>query len=150
MPIVPKKSAGRLSRRTLLRQAFGQDVDEAEEFAKLASATEEGYADGTKIMGLVENRYVKIRLKVTLMKVCAILQEVGELYDVVVETEQAYWAPCWFFMAVWPPAARGDEELAYERGHRVAFNEKYRKAMTTKYAMLRTLEKDNTATGMWE
>lgn len=95
-------------------------------------------------------RYVCIRQKLTLLKVCLILQEVGEMYGVVQETERGYWVPDWFFMAVWPAAKAGDQEKAEARAYRAVFDEKYQKALATKYALSRSLDADNAQVGMWE
>jgi len=100
--------------------------------------------------GMSKRRYVRIRAKVNLLSVCVILHEVGVAYEVVEETAAAWWAPCWFFMAVWPAAAKGDKELAWARAHRVMFDKRYQKAMETKYGLIRNIRADNEATGMWE
>ncbi len=93
---------------------------------------------------------VMVRAKLNLMKVGVILQQVGELYGVVVETPRGYWVPTWFFMAVWPAAKRGDRDKAEERAYRAVFDGKYQQAMETQYALSRKIEIDNQQTGMWE
>lgn len=99
---------------------------------------------------LISRRYVKIREKMQLLSVCYIIQELGEVYGVLEETDRAYWVPDWFFMATWPPASRGKKELAADRAHKAMFDEKYRKSLETKYGIIRKLQADNKQTGMWE
>jgi len=95
-------------------------------------------------------RYVCVRQKLTLLKVCIILQEVGEMYGVLQETVSGYWVPDWFFLAVWPAAKKGDRAKAEERAYKAVFNEQHQKALATKYALSRSIEADNAQVGMWE
>ncbi len=106
--------------------------------------------DQKRALDLISKRYVKIREKLNMLSVCYIIQELGEIYGVLEETERAYWVPHWFFMATWPAASKGDKELAADKAHRVVFDEKYRMSLETKYGLTRKHTRDSAATGMWE
>jgi len=109
-----------------------------------------GPAEEHWVAELKRHRYVKVRKFATLMSVCVILQETAEANEIGAIADGAYWVPCWFFMAVLPAARKGDREKAEALAHRVVHDARFKKAMETKYAMLRRVEADNEHTGMWE
>ena len=82
-------------------------------------------------LSLIDKRYVRVREKLNILAVCCTLQEIAELYGCCEYAEGAYWAPDWFFMAVWPAAKKSNRAKAEERAYHVTFDARYRKAMPT-------------------
>lgn len=135
--------------RSSVAAAKRAEAEALETFDSLLDDVRTANAAHNKMLKLVELHYVKVRDLGNLMTICSILQETAELYGVGTEAKGGYWVPCWFFLALLPAAKRGDRDKAEEQAYRVVFDDRYQKAMETKYAMTRRLDVDNETTGLW-